>query len=71
MFDFQTIKLMHRHSNGEWAPMSESGHHDSAEHDPERAWLRGARIFQCTRCEDAIAIAAPSAPPSEPPGADS
>ncbi|HXG26807.1 MAG TPA: hypothetical protein VNL94_08160 [Candidatus Binatia bacterium] len=31
--------------------------HDVAGHDPERAWLKGARIFRCTTCQEEIAIA--------------
>jgi hypothetical protein len=56
MFDFQTIKLLHRHGNGDYAPMTEGADHTPAAHDPERAWLTGARIFKCTRCEDEIVI---------------
>ena len=46
----------HRHGSGEWAPMRE--HHDAAEHDPERGWLRGRRIFRCD-CGDEIALTIP------------
>jgi hypothetical protein len=27
-----------------------------ASHDPERAWVKGARIFRCSACEEEIAI---------------
>ena len=64
MFDYETVKLLHRHGNDEWVPMAES-EHGSAAHDPERAWLRGARLYKCTSCEEEILI---TAPPDERPG---
>ena len=59
MFDYQTIKLLHRHGDDEWVPM-EGLEHSSAAHDPERAWLRGARIFKCTTCEEQVAVELPA-----------
>ena len=56
MFDYQTIKLMHRHGGDDYAPMAEGTEHGSSAHDPERSWLKGARIFRCTQCEDEIVI---------------
>lgn len=56
MFDYQVIKLMHRHADEDWAPYEEGSHHSSEAHDPERQWLKGARIFKCTRCADEVAI---------------
>ena len=57
---FQTaggLTVMHWHGGNDWVPMSEGSGHDVASHDPERAWLKGARIFRCTSCEEQIAIA--------------
>lgn len=51
-----TYEVSHRHGGNEWTPMRE--HHDPAEHDPERGWLRGKRIFRCD-CGDEIAITLP------------
>ena len=59
MLDYQTIKLMHRHGDDDYAPFAEVSEHGSAAHDPERAWLRGARIFRCTRCADEVVLTAP------------
>ncbi len=67
MFDYQTIKLMHRHGEGDYAPMAEGQEHGSAAHDPERAWLRGARIFRCTKCEDEVVLTDSADAPGEPP----
>jgi hypothetical protein len=67
MFDYQTVKLLHRHGD-DWVPMSEGGDHDAAAHDPERAWLRGARIFKCTTCDEQIAMLPPTEPNTEAPG---
>jgi hypothetical protein len=69
MFDYQTIKLLHRHGDDDYAPMVEGNDHDSATHDPERSWLRGAKIFHCTKCEDSVVITSPaSTPTSDEPG---
>jgi hypothetical protein len=68
MYDYQTIKLLHRHSDENWVPMTEGSHHDAAAHDPERGWLRGARIFRCTSCDEEIAIEPPAEPHTEAPG---
>jgi hypothetical protein len=67
MFDYQTIKLMHRHGEGDYAPMAEGSEHSPAASDPERAWLRGARIFRCMRCEDEIIMVDSVDAPGEPP----
>jgi hypothetical protein len=59
MFEMQGgFRVMHWHGGDDWVPMSESSEHSSASHDPERAWLKGARIFKCTSCEESIAITA-------------
>ncbi|NJD27425.1 MAG: hypothetical protein FIA92_03925 [Chloroflexi bacterium] len=55
MFDYQTMKLMHRHSDHEWAAMAEVPHHGQASHDPERALLR-ARVFRCTKCDEFVSV---------------
>jgi hypothetical protein len=59
VFDFPTLKLMHVH-DGERYPMTERQDHDPADHDPERGWARGARIFSCSHCDEEILV--------EPPG---
>ena len=55
MYDFQTIKLLHSHGGDDYAPMTQLDHDPSA-HDPERAWLKGARIFSCMRCDDQVVM---------------
>jgi hypothetical protein len=62
MWDYQTVKLLHRHANDDWVPMTES-EHDPAGRDPERAWLHGARLFRCTSCDEEIVITAPAETP--------
>jgi hypothetical protein len=52
----------HRHSDGSWNPLEPvRGHHDPAEHDPERQWEHG-QIFRCKVCEEEIRV---SLDPSE------
>jgi hypothetical protein len=63
MLNFQAIKLLHNHGNGEYIDMVERDH-GAADHDPERAWLRGARIFKCRTCAEEVVLV----PPSEEPG---
>jgi hypothetical protein len=60
MFDYTTVKLLHRHGNDDYAPMAE-GDHDPASHDPERGWLKGSKIFRCTRCDDEVLMSPPDA----------
>jgi len=55
MFDYRTLQLMHVHG-GTHVPMVERSHHDAAEHDPERNWRAGSRIFRCTTCEDEVVV---------------
>lgn len=59
MFEMQGggLRVMHWHGGKDWVAMSEGSEHDAASHDPERGWLKGARIFRCTQCEEQIAIA--------------
>jgi hypothetical protein len=68
MFDYQTVKLLHRHSDEDWIPMTEGSTHDVASHDVERGWLKGAKIFRCMRCDEEIAIAPPMDSVSAAPG---
>jgi hypothetical protein len=56
MLDFQAIRLLHRHGNGEYAAMVERGERSAAAHDPERKWIRGVRIFGCAECPDEIIV---------------
>ena len=58
MFDYQTAKLMHIHGD-ERFPMTERTDHDSADHDPERVWARGVRIFSCSKCDEEIVLMPP------------
>ncbi len=57
MIDYQALKLMHLHSDHEWAAMKEEPHHGPDDHDPERALLRHARFFRCTTCDEVVAVA--------------
>ena len=50
------MKVMHWHGGDTWVPMAEA-EHTPASHDPERSWMKGARIFRCSSCEEQIAIA--------------
>jgi len=68
MFDYQTVKLLHHHGNDDWVPMAEV-EHGSAAHDPERAWLRGGRIYRCTSCEEEVVITEPPDARPDKPGA--
>jgi len=58
---------MHGHDEGDYAPMSEGSDDGPESHDPKRAWLRGARIFRCTKCEDEIVLVDAGDGPGEPP----
>ncbi|MES1239303.1 MAG: hypothetical protein ABUL57_00420 [Chloroflexota bacterium] len=64
MISFQALRLMHRHGENDYAQMSETREHDSADHDPERSWIRGARIFRCDTCSSEVIVV----PPDEEPG---
>ena len=55
MYDYSTFKLMHRHGD-EWVELRPTEHHDSAELDPERGWLRHSRLFRCTRCAEEVSV---------------
>ena len=51
-------RIQHQHRDGTWAQFEEDPTplpHGSAEHDPERSWLRG-RIFRCKSCDEAVTI---------------
>jgi hypothetical protein len=56
--DYQSLRLMHLHGD-ERFPMHEGRHHDAADHDPERGWVSGARIFRCTRCDEEVVVMPP------------
>jgi hypothetical protein len=69
VIDYENLKLMHRHGD-EWVPLAESaqegsGHHDSTQHDAERGFLRGFRLFRCVACEEEVAILEQSAAPGQ------
>jgi hypothetical protein len=66
MYDYQTFKLVHLH-DGERITMEERGHEDAADHDPERGWVEGARIFRCGRCAEEVVVMPPGHDePAEP-----
>lgn len=56
MLDFQAIRLLHRHGNGEYVGMVERGESSAAANDPERQWIKGTKIFSCSSCADEIVI---------------
>ena len=55
MIDFNNFRIMHPHGK-DWAEMRPRDHHDASDHDPERAWEHGARIFKCATCDEEIRI---------------
>jgi hypothetical protein len=62
MLELQGMKLMHWHGGNDWVEMVEgSGDHDVASHDPERSWLKGGRIYRCSKCEEQVAVVPQSA----------
>jgi hypothetical protein len=50
----QEFRIEHRHADGSWSPL-EPIHHDAADHDGERSWLRRT-IFRCTSCATTITV---------------
>jgi hypothetical protein len=56
VFDYQTVKLLHRHSDLDYSPMTEIARHDPAGSDPERSWKSGARVFRCSACEAEVVV---------------
>jgi hypothetical protein len=68
MFDYQTVKLLHLHGEDDYVPMREQSEHGSEAHNPERSWLRGAKIFKCSRCDETIVMTPASGSNSEAPG---
>lgn len=67
MLDFQAIRLLHRHGNGEYADMVERGEQSAASSDPERQWIKGTRIFACSTCADEIVVQPNTRPNGEAP----
>jgi hypothetical protein len=55
MIDYSTFKLMHRHGD-DWVELHPHGHHDVAEHDPERTWMRHSRLYRCSGCDEEVMI---------------
>jgi hypothetical protein len=48
--------IEHRHSDGSWSRLSPfRGHHDAAEHDPEREWDTGT-VYRCEACEEEVRL---------------
>jgi len=64
MINFQALRLMHRHGGDDYALMPEAREHGSADHDPERGWIRAARIFRCEGCDEEVIVV----PPDDEPG---
>jgi hypothetical protein len=56
MLDFQAVRLLHRHGNGEYASMVERSEASVETNDPERQWIKGTRIFKCSTCPEEIVI---------------
>jgi hypothetical protein len=71
MLDFQAIRLLHHHGNGEYADMVERSSHGAEAHDPEREWMKGARIFACKACSDEVLVLPTAAENGEAPGHES
>ena len=61
MLNDVSFRLLHRHGD-DYVPMVE---HTAADHDPERGWLRGARIFKCKTCEEEVVLVPPTAEPGD------
>ena len=61
MLNDVSFRLMHRHGD-EYVPMID---HGAPEHDPEKSWLRGARIFRCKTCAEEIVMVPASAEPGD------
>jgi hypothetical protein len=68
MLDFETVKMLHRHADGDYSPMTEIWRHDPAGSDPERSWMSGARVFRCAACEAEIVIGPASESDASDPG---
>ena len=61
MLNDVSFRLMHRHGD-DYVPMVD---HGAPEHDPERSWLRGARIFRCKTCSEEIVMVPASSEPGD------
>ena len=48
----------HRHDDGNSWPMRPA-HHDAADEDRERSWLKGT-IFRCVKCDESIIVNNPA-----------
>ena len=69
MINIPAILLMHRHRDGQSYPMTEA-EPSAASLDPERELRPGARIYECSVCDEQIAVTAePPGPPAERPPA--
>ena len=50
------FRFTHRHDDGTVGTFEpKRGHHDPADHDPERDWAIGT-IYKCTTCDEEIAV---------------
>jgi hypothetical protein len=49
--------VQHQHADGTWANMEadDGGHHDPAQHDPEREWQKG-HVYICRRCAERVKV---------------
>ena len=50
----QELRLEHHLSEGSWSPL-EPMHHESADHDAERSWLKRT-IFRCSTCDEEVRV---------------
>ncbi len=64
MIDYRNLQILHPHGD-EWVEMHHE-HHDVAEHDPERQWGRGAKIFRCKSCEEQVVVVPQQSDVAEP-----
>ena len=50
------MRLEHRHSDGSWSQLERRPqHHDSADHDPERGWVKGD-LYVCPTCDEQVRV---------------
>ncbi len=69
MLNIPAILLTHRHRDGQSYPMTEA-EPSAASLDPERELRAGTRIYECSVCDEQIAVTtAPSDPSAERPPA--
>jgi hypothetical protein len=55
LLNFETNRIMHRHGN-DWVEMRPVDSHTPDSRDPERALIRGQRLFRCVACDEEIQV---------------